>query len=219
MIKYFNNKQVNLNVNVNNYNTTSEEMITKLNHISGNVETLNSNVSNIISGNYFDKKFEEKFSVDDYEKLLNLINNEQYNALTGYINVYDNFNSFMNILKNVDNTLMNYKINECEVQFPAPPASQNKVALINGIPPIDIKDINNNDEDEDTAYEFGISGFVLRIEIYTSATSNFTEVFVAKLYYDSQTGVTTIYLTEDDYSYIFGLEPNNKLKIVYLSKV
>ncbi len=221
MIKYFNNRQINLNVNVNNYNTVQEDVISKLYSISGNVQTLNSNIENITNGNYFDEKFEEKFSVDDYEKLLNIIQNN--NAITGYINAYDDFNSFIGTFKNVNNTLMNYKFNECEVLFPSNQSDEEKYAIvINGEisgSAINIKDTDDEDFDSDTIYKFDIPGFVLRIEVYTNTTSKFTEVFFTKLSYNSNKKCTTVYLSSEDYTYIRNLEPNNKLKIVYLSKI
>lgn len=218
MIKYFNNKRINLNVNVNNYNTVSEEVLTKLNTVSGNIQTLNSNMENILSGNYFDNKFKEKFSVNDYEKLLNVIENNNYNALTGYINAYNDFDSFMNILKNIDNTLMNYVFNECEAELPSAPSAEMKYAIISGAA-INIRDANDEDFDEETVYKFDVPGFVLRVEVYTNSTSKFTEGFLTKLSYNSETETSTIYITEEDYENIYNLQPNNKLKIVYLSKV
>lgn len=221
MINYFNNKQVNLNINVNNYNSgvdsLSIENMKSINTLNEKINKIESNISYILSGSYFEDNFKQYFSITDYEKILNILENN--NIISGYINSYDDFNNFLTTVSGIQetlndkNTLMNYKFNEIFVWI-----RDDDFASINGEEIPLLSDSQNDDNDDETTYKFNINGFILRIEVYDNPESEFSEIFLTKLSYNPTTDITTVYITNDDYQMINDNKPNNKLKIIYLSK-
>lgn len=80
-------------------------------------------------------------------------------------------------------------------------------------------DENNKDGDEATLYRIDVAGYVLDIEGYYSNEDIQKQRFMTKMSYDSESNLTSIYFTAEEYNTISSLEGDkNTVDIFYLAQ-
>jgi regulator of replication initiation timing len=203
----YNTNNVNICVNVLNNNGGSNlgspdisQFQDKITTMSSDINLLKTNVNEIMTDNFFETKLHKYLTYQEIDKVKSLVSK------------YDQLND---LLLN-ENKSIKYK--ETEIIFIE--QGENEGVIIKAQIDnkwINLNDLNNTDNDLDTLYKLPINGFVIGIEIYTSTDGNIRETFEGiKTSYDSENDITTIYMSKDDYDFVYERRPNNKIHVYSL---
>ena len=80
-----------------------------------------------------------------------------------------------------------------------------------------LNDTADEDNDSDTLYKLPVKGFVIGVELYSSSTGTAKEKFEGiKTSYNADEDITTIFMSKDDYDFVYERRPNNKIHVYSL---
>lgn len=225
--KFGTNNNVNICINVNKYEKESNSEFDNLTYLHDKVISLTSDINllkhdvlNLSSIEQFEQNLSKYINFTEMEKIKSLINDQSYEALSGFIT---NYNSYVSLLEGIEKI----KYKETIVNLTEYTNSENPIitAIIDGESVI-INDITDTDNDPTTIYKIPIKGLIIGMEMYYMKEDESENIWVGgwksfnglNTVYDSENKSSYIYLEEGDFKDIFSENrPNNKLKIYSLT--
>ena len=194
-----NNINISVNVSAGGGSGSGSNYSQEILQLQQNVASLRSDVESIFSNDFFKSRFNQFLTDSEIEKIKSLVS--QYNEIEDILS---------------GTTKLQYK--ETEIVFVEGNEDESVIikAEIDG-EWYNLNDTADEDNDSDTLYKLPVKGFVIGVEIYTLSTGNAKEKFEGiKTSYNTDEDITTIFMSKDDYDFVYERRPNNKIHVYSL---
>ena len=189
----------NINISVNVSNGSGSNYGQEILQLQQNIASLRSDVETVSSNDFFKSKFNQFLSDSEIEKIKSLVS--QYDEIEDLLS---------------SASKLQYK--ETEIVFVEGNEDESVIikAEIDG-EWYNLNDTADEDNDSDTLYKLPVKGFVIGVELYTASTGTAKEKFEGiKTSYNADEDITTIFMSKDDYDFVYERRPNNKIHVYSL---